>query len=282
MLREQCNASSGDRHPEVVILSRSKGSSKDFVILSLSKGGKRLETLRVDGDPERATIVLLHEGLGSVSLWRDFPQRLRERTRCTVVAYSRYGYGTSDVLREPREPDYMHHEAQVVLPQLLDALGVSRPILFGHSDGASIALIYAGTHANGARALVLEAPHVFVEDLSIRSIAAAKRAFATTDLPARLARHHADAAATFAGWNDVWLDPRFRDWNIEDEAARVRVPVLLIQGERDEYGTTAQLDAIAARVPGCETVLVAGAGHSVHRDAPGAVLDRVAAFVERV
>jgi len=243
--------------------------------------GKRLEAARIDGDPGQPAIVLLHEGLGSVSLWRDFPQRLRERTGRTVVAYSRYGYGNSDVLRESREPRYMHHEGEVVLPQVLAALELERPILFGHSDGASIALIFAGARPDDARALILEAPHVFVEDVSIASITAAKAAFATTDLRAKLARHHADAAATFAGWNDAWLAPRFRDWNIEDDAARVRAPVLLIQGEADEYGTTAQLDAIAARVPWAETLLVPGAGHSPHRDAPELVLDRVAAFVGR-
>ncbi|HEY0380876.1 MAG TPA: alpha/beta hydrolase [Candidatus Elarobacter sp.] len=245
-------------------------------------GGKRLETVRWDGDPARPAIVMLHEGLGSVSLWRDFPARVHERTGCTVVAYSRYGYGRSDVLREKREPEYMHHEGEVVLPALLAALELERPILFGHSDGASIALIHAGAHPGAARALVLEAPHVFVEELSVRSIAAAKAAYATTDLPAKLARHHDDADASFRGWNDIWLDPRFRDWNIEAYAARVRCPLLLIQGDADEYGTTAQLDAIAARVPKTEIVLVAGAGHSPHRDAPKLVLERVAEFVERV
>jgi pimeloyl-ACP methyl ester carboxylesterase len=244
--------------------------------------GRRLETVRYEGDPSRPAIVMLHEGLGSVSLWRDVPLRLCERTRCTVVTYSRYGYGRSDVFREKREPDYMHHEGEVVLPALLRALEVERPILFGHSDGASIAMIFAGTHPDAVRALVLEAPHVFVEDLSVRSIAEAKTAYATTDLPAKLARHHADADATFYGWNDIWLDPRFRAWNIEEYAARVRVPVLLIQGEADEYGTTAQLDAIAARIPGTETVMVPGAGHSPHRDASELVIERIAAFVERL
>jgi pimeloyl-ACP methyl ester carboxylesterase len=244
--------------------------------------GKRLETVRYDGDPARPPIVMLHEGLGSVSLWRDVPQKLAERTRCTAVAYSRYGYGRSDVLREKREPEYMHHEGEVVLPALLAELGIERPILFGHSDGASIALIYAGAHPEAVRALVLEAPHVFVEEISVRSIAAAKTAYATTDLPAKLARHHADAAATFYGWNDIWLDPRFRDWNIEACASRVRCPVLLIQGEADEYGTGAQLDAIAARAQDTETLLVAGAGHSPHRDAPRDVVERIGAFVDRI
>ncbi len=244
--------------------------------------GKRLEVLRYDGDPARPAIVMLHEGLGSAGQWKEFPQQLAERTGCGVIVYSRYGYGRSDVLREKRAPDYMHHEGEVVLPALLAQLGIERPILFGHSDGASIALLYAGLHPNAVRALILEAPHVFVEDISVRSIAEAKTAYATTDLPAKLGRWHADSGATFFGWNDIWLDPRFRDWNIERCAERVRCPVLLIQGDADEYGTTAQLESIAARVPETETVLVAGAGHSPHRDAPALVLERTAAFVERI
>ena len=242
--------------------------------------GKRLETVCYDGDPTRAAIVMLHEGLGSISQWRDLPQRLFERTRCTVVAYSRYGYGRSDVLREKRKPSYMHHEGEVVLPALLRELGIERPILFGHSDGASIALIYAGAYPDAVSALVLEAPHVFVEDLSVRSIAEAKTAYATSDLPAKLGRHHVAPDATFAGWNDIWLDPRFRAWNIESYADRARMPVLLIQGDADEYGTTAQLDAIAARIPGTRTLMVPGAGHSPHRDAPDVVIEGVAGFVD--
>ena len=253
--------------------------TREAVARDVVVDGKRLETVRHDGDPALPAIVMLHEGLGSISLWRDLPQRLCERTRCTVVAYSRYGYGRSDVLRETREPDYMHHEGEVVLPALLAQLEIERPVLFGHSDGASIALIYSGAYPEAVRALVLEAPHVFVEEISVRSIAQAKAAYATSELPAKLGRHHADPDATFAGWNDVWLDPRFRDWNIESYADRVRVPVLLIQGDEDEYGTTAQLDAIVARIPGAETVMVPRAGHSPHRDAPGIVVERVAAFV---
>ena len=242
--------------------------------------GKRLETVRYDGDPDRPAIVMLHEGVGSISLWRDLPERLAERTRCTVVAYSRYGYGRSDVLRGKREPDYMHHEGEVVLPALLAALGIERPVLFGHSDGASIALICAGAHPELVRALVLEAPHVFVEEITVRSIADAKTAYATTALPEKLARHHADPGATFFGWNEIWLDPRFRDWNIEPYADRVRCPVLAIQGEADEYGTIAQVDAIVARVPHSETLVVPGAGHSPHRDARDLVVERIAAFVD--
>jgi len=252
------------------------------VALDVVVDGKRLETARYHGDPALPTIVMLHEGLGSVSLWRDFPQRLAGRTRCTVAAYSRYGYGRSDVFTEPREPEYMHHEGQVVLPALLAELEIERPVLFGHSDGASIALICAGAHPELVRALVLEAPHVFVEEISVRSIAEAKIAYATTGLPTKLARHHADPDATFSGWNDVWLDPLFRGWNIEGYADRVRCPVLMIQGAADEYGTTEQLDAIAARVPRSETLLVPGAGHSPHRDAPELVLERIAAFLDEL
>jgi pimeloyl-ACP methyl ester carboxylesterase len=244
--------------------------------------GKRLETVRYDGDPDRPAIVMLHEGLGSVSMWRDLPQRLAARTRCTVVAYSRYGYGRSAVLAERREPEYMHFEGETVLPALLAELEIERPVLFGHSDGASIALICAGAHPESVRALVLAAPHVFVEEISVRSIAEAKTTYAASDLPAKLARHHADPDATFYGWNDIWLDPRFRDWNIEPYADRVRCPVLMIQGDADKYGTTAQLDAIALRVPHSETLLVPGAGHSPHRDAPELVIERVASFVDRI
>ncbi len=241
--------------------------------------GVRLETVTLSGDPARAAIVLLHEGLGSISLWRDFPERLRERTGRTVVAYSRRGYGDSAALDAKREPSFMHDEATRVLPALLRALALERPVLFGHSDGASIALIAGGAFSESVSALILEAPHVFVEDLSVRSIAAAREAYETTDLRAKLARHHADVDGAFYGWNDVWLDPRFRDWNIEAYAARVRVPMLLIQGEDDEYGTWAQLEAIARANPRAQTLLIAGAGHSPHRDAAQLVLDRVAAFL---
>lgn len=242
-------------------------------------GGKRLETVRYARDPERATIVLLHEGLGSIALWRDLPERLADSTGRSVVAYSRYGYGWSDALTQKREPEYMHDEAQQVLPELLAALEIERPVLFGHSDGASIALIFAGTFADATTALVLEAPHVFVEELSLRSIAAAGDAWERAGLRDRLARYHADVDGAFRGWNDVWLDPRFRAWNIESYAADVRCPTLLVQGDADEYGTLEQLERIAARVPATQTFVVPQAGHSPHRDSPDAVLARVAGFL---
>ncbi len=226
--------------------------------------------------------MFLHEGLGSVSLWKDVPARVAERTGCGIFVYSRRGYGASDALGAPREPDYMHREADVVLPALLDDARIERPILFGHSDGASIALLFAAAFPGRARALVLEAPHVFVEDLSVASIAAAKTAFETTDLRSKLARHHADAAGAFRGWNDIWLDERFRAWNIEDRLALVDVPVLVVQGEDDEYGTLAQIRSIEAHVRDVTTVVLERCAHSPHRDRPDAVLDAVAAFVARV
>lgn len=242
-------------------------------------GGKRLETVRYARDPNRATIVLLHEGLGSIAMWRDLPEQLADRTGRSVVAYSRYGYGGSEALAEKRETAYMHHEAQHVLPELLTALRIERPVLFGHSDGASIALIYAGTFAAATAALVLEAPHVFVEALSVRGILAAKQAWETTGLRERLARYHADVDGAFHGWNDIWLDPRFRAWNIESFAAHVRCPTLVVQGDADEYGTLQQVERIAASIAGTQTFLVPQAAHSPHRDAPDAVLARVAAFL---
>jgi pimeloyl-ACP methyl ester carboxylesterase len=242
--------------------------------------GRRLETLRLPGrDRDVPTIVLLHEGLGSVAMWKDFPVRLRERTGCAVFAYSRYGYGRSEPLGEKRPLDYMHREGETVLPELLRAARIERPILLGHSDGASIALIYAGFAPDAVRATIVLAPHLFVEDISVRSIAQAKHAYETTELPARLGRYHDDPDSAFWGWNDAWLDPGFRDWNIESSLAHIRCPVLAIQGEDDEYGTRAQIDALAQQVPGTQTLLLAKCGHSPQRDRPEETLDAIASFV---
>ena len=180
-------------------------------------GGKRLEILRIDAAHDGGpTIVMLHEGLGSIALWKDFPQQLAARTGCGVLAYSRYGHGNSDKLMEKRPVHFMHHEGEVVLPELLSKLGIQQPILLGHSDGGSISLIFAGKYPEAVRALILEAPHVFVEDLTVASIAQAKVSYETTDLPRKLGRYHAHGDATFWGWNDIWLDPEFRAWNIEE------------------------------------------------------------------
>jgi pimeloyl-ACP methyl ester carboxylesterase len=245
--------------------------------------GARLEVERIDvGRGAAAPVVMLHEGLGSVAMWKDFPHRVAHAANRDVVVYSRAGYGRSSAAALPYGVRYMHDEALVVLPALLDALGIERPILLGHSDGASIALIHAGASGRPVRGLALMAPHVMVEDLSIASIEAAKVAWRTTDLRARLARHHDDVDAAFRGWNDIWLHPDFRAWSIEAEVRQVRCPVLAIQGEDDEYGTMAQVERIAALAPDVEVVRLADCRHSPHRDQPEAVLEALVRFVDRV
>jgi len=243
----------------------------------------RLEYVRIAARrPDLPPLVFLHEGLGSVAMWRDFPERLAAATGCGALVYSRYGYGRSDPLAEPRPVRYMHDEALVALPQLLDALEVERPILVGHSDGGSIALIHAGSTARPLAGLVLLAPHVMVEDLSVSSIAAAREAYEHGDLRAKLARYHADVDSAFRGWNDIWLHPDFRAWNIEDVLPRIACPVLAIQGSLDAYGTMAQLERIVRAVRGTEVLELEGCGHSPHRDRPEAVIEAVTRFVARV
>ena len=234
-------------------------------------------------DADELVLVFLHEGLGSAGLWRNFPAKVSERTGLPALVYSRYGYGRSDILTRNRNIDYMHREALEALPALRAALQLDDVILVGHSDGGSIALIHAGAQKWAVRALILMAPHVCVEDITIAGIADAKIAYATTDLPARIGRHHTDGNATFRGWNDIWLDPPFRDWNIEEFLPGVTSPVLVIQGEGDEYGSARQLDAIAAQTTGpAETLLIPDCRHSPQRDQPEAVIDAMARFVRRL
>jgi pimeloyl-ACP methyl ester carboxylesterase len=230
----------------------------------------------------KPTLVLLHEGLGSVALWKDFPERLAARTGCGTLVYSRYGHGASSLLEGRRPVEYMHHEAEVVLPAVLRRFGIARPILFGHSDGGSIALIYAGFRPDDVAGLVLEAPHVFVEDLTVASIAGVKEAYETADLAGKLRRYHQDVDRTFRGWNDIWLDPRFKAWNIEAFLPTIRCPILAIQGTDDEYGTAAQLDTIAAATPATEILLLERCGHSPHRDQAAETLDRATAFIDKI
>ncbi len=242
--------------------------------------GRKLEYEWIEGDQDRPTLVFLHEGLGSIRQWRDFPAQVAAASGCAALAYNRYGYGDSDVLAEPRiGVRFMHDEALVSLPKVLANLGVAAPILVGHSDGASIALIHAGA-GHPVRGVVAMAPHVFVEDLSVRSIGAARREFETTDLPQRLGRYHRDARKTFYLWNDAWLDPQFRRWSIEEYLPGIRCPLLAIQGEDDAYGTMAQVDAIERQAGGpCRVVKLARCGHAPHRDQPEATLGAVAEFV---
>ena len=248
-------------------------------------GGHRLEVAWHGPPPGAApTLVFLHEGLGSVSAWRDFPARVAAATGMGALVYSRLGYGESDPVTLPRPLTYMHDEALSVLPEVLDEAGVRECVLFGHSDGGSIALVFAGSglpQSERVLSLVLEAPHVFVEDVSVTGIAAARVSYETGDLRDRLARHHgANVDGAFRGWNDAWLDPAFRGWNIEEYLPRVRVPSLVIQGEDDAYGTLAQVDAIERGSSGPVTRLVLPrCGHAPHRDRPEEVVAAVAGFV---
>jgi pimeloyl-ACP methyl ester carboxylesterase len=229
-------------------------------------------------------LVFLHEGLGSIRQWRDFPAELAAASGCRALVYDRYGYGQSEVLAEPRRTvRFMHDEGLVVLPELLSELHVENPLLIGHSDGASIALIHAGA-GHPARAVVAMAPHVFIEPVCLSSIRTATETFESTDLPQKLGRYHRDARKTFYGWADVWLDPEFKGWDIRaDYLPAVRAPVLAIQGHDDEYGTMAQLDEIARRVSGpCELLKLENCGHSPFRDQPDAVISSVNAFVKKL
>ncbi|WP_409191514.1 alpha/beta fold hydrolase [Bradyrhizobium sp. RDM4] len=226
------------------------------------------------------SIVMLHEGLGSVRLWGEFPEKLREATGAGIFAYSRAGYGQSSPVMLPRPLDYMQREALDVLPKVLDAIGFKRGLLLGHSDGASIAAIYAGAHQDHRlRGLVLMAPHFIVEDISVLSIAAIKTAYETTDLRPKLARWHKDVDNAFYGWNGAWLDPAFRAWDISEYLAYIRVPVLVLQGVDDQYGTLRQAE-IAQQECYCPVDLkvLSGAAHSPHREAPGQTLDAIEQF----
>ena len=230
----------------------------------------------------RPTIVFLHEGLGSVAMWKDFPARLCEALGLRGLVYSRYGYGRSTP-KPPGErwaPDFMHRQAHEVLPALLAALGIERPLLFGHSDGGSIALLHAARFETTA--VVAVAPHLFVEELSISSIEKAREAYATTDLREQLARYHDDPDSAFRGWNDVWLSPAFRSWNIEADIATIRCPVLAVQGEDDEYGTLAQIHAIERSLPKTRLLAIAKCEHSPHRDQPDVLIAATQRFIHGV
>jgi len=251
----------------------------------LHAGGKSLEWQSWgDLTPAKPVIVMLHEGLGSVGLWRDFPAAVAQATGCPVFAYSRAGYGQSDPAERPFPVDYMTREAVTVLPDVLRAIGAPRYVLLGHSDGATIAAEYAGRVEDFAmRGLILLAPHFFTEPLGLAEIAHAAEVFATTDLPQKMARHHKDAEATFAGWNEAWLNPAFEAWNVADVIDYIRVPSLVIQGAQDQYGTRAQVDAIAE---GCyapvEVLWLQDCRHAPHADQPVQVLAAIAEFVARL
>jgi pimeloyl-ACP methyl ester carboxylesterase len=251
----------------------------------LEIAGSRLEYRMIGPEPADApTLVMLHEGLGSAALWGDFPEKLAAASGTGVFAYSRAGYGGSSPATLPRRPDYMHVEALEVLPQILDAIGFRRGLLVGHSDGASIAAIYAGgVQDHRVRGLALIAPHFVVEDISVQSIAGIKTAYQTTELRAKLARWHKDVDNAFYGWNDAWLDPKFRDWDISEYLAWIRVPVAIVQGADDQYGTIRQIE-IAQEECYCpvDVSIIAGAGHSPHREAAEVTLKTIADFAGRI
>lgn len=231
-----------------------------------------------DGQP---TLLLLHEGLGSVAMWRHFPEKLAAATGCRLIVWSRAGYGGSQAYAEPRDVRYMHREAEEMLPALLRALDIERPLLVGHSDGGSIALIFAGAFPAVPVGTVVMAPHEFVEEETLAGIRAARSVWRDTDWPQKLARYHHDAPRVFSDWNDTWLSTGFRDWNIESYLPRIRCPVLAIQGEDDEYATMRQIEVIAEQVPGAQLLKLAQCGHSPQRDQESRVLDALAHFVRR-
>ena len=256
------------------------------VTLAVGDGGVDVEYAWIgSADPAAPQIVFLHEGLGSLAMWKDYPAALCAAAGARGLVFSRPGYGrsTPGPADERWQVDFMHRQAHELLPALLAALGVtSRPWLFGHSDGGSIALLYAAEFADRVAGVIAVAPHLFVEDVSITSIAAARDAYRTTDLLARLARYHDDPDSAFYGWNDIWLDPAFGAWNIEDCLPAIRCPVLAVQGYDDEYGTMAQIDHVARGAPHARLVKLHACGHSPHRDQPAALTAAVVKFMTAV
>ena len=251
----------------------------------LAIDGASLEYRMIGPRPDAApTIVMLHEGLGAVTTWGDFPERLAERTGLGVFVYSRSGYGRSSTMTLPRPLDYMQREATGVLPKVLDAIGFRRGILFGHSDGATIAAWYGGSvQDHRVRGLILMAPHFFMEASNIDAIRKTIVSYETTDLRARLARHHADVDAAFRGWSGAWLDPGFLKFDTTDALAYIRVPVLVVQGAADPYGTLAQVRVVEEECY-CpvETAVMDAVGHAPHREKPEETLQAVSAFTDRI
>jgi pimeloyl-ACP methyl ester carboxylesterase len=263
--------------------------SNEMTILSSSGflriGASDLEYRMIGPAPDQApTIVMLHEGLGSARLWGDFPEKLQAATGAGVFVYSRAGYGASTPAKLPRPLDYMHIEALEVLPKLLDAIGFKRGLLLGHSDGASIVAIYAGAHQDHrVQGVVMIAPHFVTEDMGLASIAETSKAYETSGLKDRLARWHHDVDNAFYGWSNAWLDPDFRDWDISEYLAYIRVPVAIVQGVDDQYGTIRQIE-IAQQECYCpvDVTMIPAAGHSPHREAPAATLATVSEFASAV
>ena len=232
--------------------------------------------------PTAPTIVMLHEGLGALSLWRDLPRKLSNLINCSVFVYSRHGYGQSDFINSKFNAKYMHKEALNILPKILNHFDISNPILYGHSDGASIALIHASSADTGIMGLILEAPHVFVEEISLNGLKDAKKAFEQGGLKAGLAKHHREPEMIFRCWNDIWLSSEFLTWDIVSRLSNIQCPALLIQGEMDAYGTLSQLDTIEKNISGsCEKKILPNIGHSPHRENPELVLRSIQQFISK-
>ena len=242
--------------------------------------GGRVEYDDVAGDPGRAPLLFLHEGLGSVALWRGFHRRVAAASGRRAVAYSRLGHGFSDLPAAPRTPSFAHDEAAEVVPALCAALGLAGPVLVGHSDGASIALVHAATHP--VDGVVVLAPHVFVEPFGLEEIRAARTAFAEGDLRARLARRHRDADVTFGNWNDVWLSEGFRDWDLRPLLPGITAPVLAVQGTADRYGTVAHVEAVRDGATGEVELLMLDCGHAPHLERPETVERTLTRFLAPV
>ncbi|MEY4645883.1 MAG: hypothetical protein RLZZ596_2714 [Pseudomonadota bacterium] len=268
-------------------IAQSVDSSIEFATIAWRGQAIRIEYGWISPERVQAPLmVFLHEGLGSLAMWKDFPQQLCDALGCRGLVWSRPGYGRSTP-RAPQEvwqADFMHRQAYEVMPALLQALGLGeqdKVWLFGHSDGASIALLYAARYTQQVTGVIALAPHIFVEDLSLASIEKARHTYQSTDLRQRLARYHDDPDSAFWGWNRAWLDPGFRAWSIEAEVARLRCPVLAIQGEDDEYGTMEQIRGIARLVQDCELLALAHCAHSPQRDQPQQVMAAVTDFFQR-
>jgi len=229
-------------------------------------------------------LVFLHEGLGSIGQWRDFPEKICGVTGSPALVYDRCGHGGSDPLTQPRKPDYLHDEALLSLPDVLHQCAIENPILIGHSDGGSIAIIYAGTYPQKVTGIITEAAHVFVEDVTVQGIRRAVEVYERTDLKKRLAKFHENnAALMFRGWADIWLSPEFRNWNIEEYLPHIKCPLLAIQGEDDEYGTPAQVEAIVGKVTGpARASLIDDCGHIPHMQAREKVFAEMVSFISAI
>jgi pimeloyl-ACP methyl ester carboxylesterase len=261
-------------------------STSQFAEINWAGKSVRIEYQWVGvNDASLPLIVFLHEGLGSVAMWKDFPQQLCEAANCRGLIYSRPGYGKSTPRHKDDawQPDFMHQQAFGVLPALLSALSidtaVNPPMLYGHSDGGSIALLFAARYPMNTSTTIVVAPHIFVEDISVNSIEEAKIAYQTTDLRSKLARYHDDVDSAFWGWNDIWLSPTFRHWNLTQAIKTINCPLLAIQGLDDEYGTLEQIRSIKRILPNTQLLELPDCGHSPHRDQPKALIDACLAFI---